>query len=405
LSTTSRCIAAAVTLAVWAWPGTSASAQSAASAANPVEAATGPMNCWWRTDKSAIRVGELVGLTLTCRMIETDRVTVVPNLSEIEPTAIQLAPFDVIEGARHDDMIVPPWRYVQYEYTLRLLGEEFFGRDVAIPPMNVRFRIQTAGIETVEGNEHTYVLPSMPVRIISLVPAQAADIRDAWPDTFGDIEARRFRATVAFLGAAISFGFAGLLVVVAAVRLTGRFRTRGPAIESTVPIRAVLRGCLNELEQVRADGLRDGWTPALAARALTPFRIAGAIALSQPVTQSVVARDWPAREGQLALKHGTLRRRRAVVSASLTTDTIDRLRAANGHGGTRVSDSRLDRIREVLAALGAVRYGRNGNVDTQELDRAVEEGIRALRGLRASQLWPRRAVASLGKFVTSARPA
>ncbi len=79
---------------------------------------------------------------------------------------------------------------------------------------------------------------------------------------------------------------------------------------------------------VRAEAVRDGWTPSLAARALAPFRVAGAIALQQPVAQTLVAGDTPTREGQLALRHGMLRRRYALVSASITADAIDRLRTA-----------------------------------------------------------------------------
>ena len=54
------------------------------------------MNCWWKTDKSAVHVGEPFGLTLTCRVMDTERAAVVPNVSDIEPTAIQLTPFDVV---------------------------------------------------------------------------------------------------------------------------------------------------------------------------------------------------------------------------------------------------------------------------------------------------------------------
>jgi len=349
--------------------------------------AADPMRCWWKPDKSAVRVGELFQLTLTCRVMETERASVVPNLSEIEPTSIQLTPFEVLGGTRHEDIVTPPWRYLQFVYTVRLLGEEFFGRDVAIPPTNLTFRVQTAagaaGADAMEGAEHAYRLPPLPIRVVSLVPAQAADILDPPAGTFGDVEARRFRSRVELVGAAALFGFAIVLAVVAAVRVIERFRRRGPIAEPTVPVRTLLGGCLRDVELVRTEAAREGWTPNLAARALASFRVGAAIALSQPVTQTFVDDDTDAREGQLALEHGMLRRRRALVSASTTADSMDRLRAAvRGRRRRSANQDALDPIREALAGLNAARYGRNGPADALELDRILDNGRRALRRMR-----------------------
>jgi hypothetical protein len=152
---------------------------------------------------------------------------------------------------------------------------------------------------------------------------------------------------------------------------------------------------------VRAEALRDGWTSTLAARALAPFRVVGAIALQQPVAQTLVAVDTPPRDGQLALRHGMLRRRHALVSASVTAEAIDRLRsAANGGPPAGASRDIVDPIREALAELNAVRYGRAGEIDVQALTRTVDSGCQALRRLRMTQLWPARVTAALAKSTT-----
>jgi len=354
------------------------------------------MRCWWKTGKDAVRVGEPFGLTLTCRAMETDRAKVVPNLSELEPASIELTPFEVLEGTRHEDIVTTPWRYIQYEYNVRLLGDEFFGRDIAIPATNLTFRIQTGGTETVEGTEHTYVLPRLPMRILSLLPAQAADIRDPSGDTFGDLEARRFRTRMELVASLIFFGFAAVPAIVAGVRVRQRFGKRGPVVEQALPVRTVLGGCVRELDRVRTEALRDGWNSSLAARALAPFRVAGAVALKQPVAQTLVAGDAPTRDGQLALRHGLLRRRHVLVSASITADAIDRLRAAgNGNRPPAVNQVVLDPIRDALVALNAVRYGRVERADVQALDRTLDNACTALRHLRMTQLWPARAAAVL----------
>ena len=382
---------------VW-WAALSVGAQSPTPGASGDRVATNPLNCWWKTDKSAVHVAEPFGLTLTCRFMETDRMKVVPTLAEIEPTSIELTPFEVLEGTRHEDIVVPPWRYVQYVYSVRLLGNEFFGRDIAIPATNLPFRVQTGGAETVEGAEHTYLLPPMPLRILSLVPAQAADILDPATDTFADLEARRFRARIELIASAICFGFAAILASVGAIRVGERFRRRGPVVEKTVPIGTVLGSCAREIDRVRGEALRDGWTSTLAGRALAPFRVAGAIALQQPLAQTLVAVDTPPRDGQLALRHGLLRRRQAVVSASMTAEAIDRLRSAtNGGRPTDAGQDIVDPIREALVALNAVRYGRTGQIDAEALSRTVDSGCKALRRLRMSQLWPARVTAALAK--------
>jgi hypothetical protein len=241
----------------------------------------------------------------------------------------------------------------------------------------------------------------MPMRILSLVPAQAADILDPTTDTFAALEARRFRARIELVASAIFFGFAAILASVGAVRVGERFRQRGPVAEKTVPVGTVLGGCAREIDRVRAEALRDGWTSTLAARALAPFRVVGAIALQQPVAQTLVAVDTPPRDGQLALRHGMLRRRHALVSASVTADAIDRLRsAANGGPPPGAGRDIVDPIREALAELNAVRYGRAGEIDAQALTRTVDSGCQALRRLRMTQLWPARVTAALAKSTT-----
>lgn len=404
IRTSRRASVAIVVAGCLGWGALPARAQSPARTAKPESKAeakadsteASSMNCWWATDKRAVRVGETFGLTLTCRAMETDQVKVVPNLAELEPTSIELTPFEVLGGTRHADVVQAPWRYVQYQYTARLLGEEFFGRDIAIPATNVTFRIQTGGAETVEGTEHRYVLPAMPIRVLSLLPAQAADIQDPAVDTFADVEARRSRATMELVAAVIFFGFAAIPMIVAALRVKERFRTSDRAVEQALPARTVLTSCVREIERVRADALRDGWTSSLAGQALAPFRVAAAIALGQPVTQTLVTADVPAREGQVAVRHGRLRRGRALVSASITADAIDRLRGA-GHGAARPGASAevLDRIGEALTALSALRYGRVSQVDAQTFDRAVDAGCGAVRQLRKARSWPSRAVAAL----------
>jgi hypothetical protein len=162
-----------------------------------------------------------------------------------------------------------------------------------------------------------------------------------------------------------------------------------------LPTRAVLSGGLREIGRLKSDVAREGWTSELAGRALSIFRIAGAVALDQPVAQSVVDPQVPGREGQLVLRKGLFRRRRALVSASTTADAITRgLTKSNGAGPSPSRKATLEEIRDSLLVFNAARYGRNGHFETAELDRALDNGASALRRLRLAKLWPGRSAAT-----------
>ena len=68
----------------------------------PGEVESDPIRCWWKTDRSAIRVGEHFTLVLTCGVIETSTVKVVPVLNQLEPGAVSLTPFEAIAGERRE---------------------------------------------------------------------------------------------------------------------------------------------------------------------------------------------------------------------------------------------------------------------------------------------------------------
>src|SRR5687767_11029647 len=101
--------------------------------AKPGEVATDPIKCWWKADRTAVRVGERFGLTLTCGVVEAGPVTVVPAINQLEGGALALTPFEVVSSVRREDVVSSPWRYFQFEYVLRLLSDGFFGQDINIP--------------------------------------------------------------------------------------------------------------------------------------------------------------------------------------------------------------------------------------------------------------------------------
>jgi hypothetical protein len=264
--------------------------------------------------------------------------------------------------------------------------------------VKITYHVQSAIGGGTQGRDQTYALPAMAMRVNSLVPKKAADIRDNTRDTFADIETRRLRSSAEFVAAAIAFGFAVVLVGLALVRVVGRYRVRTPAAARPLPVGAVLRGCARAAAGISNEVAREGWTAELAGRALAVFRVATAVALGRPVAQEIVEAHVAARDGQLALRKGLFRPKRALISTSTTPVTIARsLGEANGNRPNARTEVLLTELQESLVTLRGARYGRNGKLDTAALDRALEHGTDALKKLRFAHLWPIRTAGALAR--------
>jgi hypothetical protein len=389
-------VVAAFTVAVTGFTSL-ASAQTSAAKPRDGEVQSDPIKCWWKADRTAVRVGERFGLVLTCAVIEAGPITVVPVLNQLEPGALSITPFEVVSGARGDDVVSPPWRYVQFDYAVRLLSDGFFGQDVTIPGVTVTYNLQTAG--GTQGRDQTYVLPALPMRILSLVPRSAADIRDASGQTFASIASRRFRSSLARVLAWVAFAFAAVLAVFALVRAVGHLRTKSTVAVRRLPVPSVLGGCLDTISEVAADASKTGWSPDLARRAVAAMRIAGAVALDRPVAQDFVGPDAVERDGQVTVRTGWIRPRRVLLSASVTTKAIAS-HLNNGRAASGNKRARLESISEALGVFSAASYGRNGKTDSSALDAAVESSKDVIRGLRSSARWPMRTATALVRSFT-----
>jgi hypothetical protein len=236
-----------------------------------------PIECFWRTSKPAVHVGEIFDVVLTCDVVETASTTVVPDQTRLDPDVLQLQPFEVVDGTPAQDIRTRTRRYFQYRYRVRYIGEEI-GRDLMLPALTLSYRVQSrveTGAAAVEGRERQYILPARPIRLVSLLPGVAQDIRDSAPDTFDAIASRRFTAQVLRIISTVIFVIAGIFAVWALVRAVRGRRTHQQATVRHASDAAILRGVSRELAVVRRQRLADGWSDALAARALSALRVAG----------------------------------------------------------------------------------------------------------------------------------
>ena len=142
----------------------------------------------------------------------------------------------------------------------------------------------------------------------------------------------------------------------------------------------------------------NGWTRDTAGRALTALRIAGAVALSRPVTQSAIAAGETPREGQLRVRHGLLGRRTAALSSDLTTAAWsepyrDGAGRPPGPAGQLAGAAAAADLNRAMTLLTAVRYGRDDAPAGSEpepgaMTRALDAGIDHVGRLRWQALAP-----------------
>ena len=360
-----------------------------------------PIRCWWRTSASAVRVGESFSLVLTCAVIENDEITVVPDQSRLDPAVMQFPPFEVIGGMRGEDLHSNQRRFFQYQYTLRLINEDLFGKDAKLPGIQIAYQVQSRGEQgaALRGRDRTYTLPSESIRVLSLVPNDATEIRDVPSWTFGDIDAQRFRARVFLIVAGVLFTSAALVVILAFIRLTRRYREQTPIGQRVLSDHAILGGVGRELSFVQRRS-HDGWTHELAGRALAVFRIAGTVALRRRVSQTVAGARTNAHEGQLLMRGGLLRGKKVLLSGSVTSDVLAQ-ELAQSSATEPASSGRqqcLEDLGTALSRLTVARFGRDDTFDGTALDESLASGFSILRRLKFESLWPVKKFKELTEF-------
>jgi hypothetical protein len=368
-------------------------AGSGAAAAQDVQ--TDPIQCWWRTSAGAVRVGEPFSVVLTCAVVETDAATVVVDQSRLEPSVVQFAPFEVLGGSHGADLRTDQRRFFQYEYRLRLIAENLFGKDAALPDTKISYRVQSkVGKNTaIQGRDQTYVLPPQSVRVLSLVPADAADIRDARPETFSDIDQRAFRANLFTVIGSTLLVIAALFALLAAVRLYRRYRAPATVAERPITDGAILRGIGRELAAVRRDRNGGGWTPELAARALAALRVVATYAIGRHVGYRKLPRasangnQAVLSDGTLVLRSGLINGKPIAVSGAATPQTVtaELKRAAATSNAARTV--LLESLAQALSTFTVAGYSRDGKIDENGLDEALATAFRALKRTRLEQTW------------------
>jgi hypothetical protein len=317
-----------------------------------------PIRCWWQSSAGAITIGETFNVVLTCAVIETPSMQVVPDESRLGVASIQMAPFEILGGSHPADAHREQRRFFQYHYQLRLISPDAIGRDVKVPALSIPYRVHSrvGAAAALEGRDLTYLMPALAIKVLSMVPAEAADIRDGSDASLGAVEALRFRASM-FEILAIALGAIGVVVaVLALVPLARGSRAAGPAASNRLPDRAVAAGAAAELAAVQAVVSGDGWTDATVERALSAVRVIAALAIRHPISEKTLMAAEAAPDGRFAVAHGRIKGKRAAMSSAVTAKDV-------AIAGSRLDDSvsmthrhQLEGLQSALAELTAASY-------------------------------------------------
>lgn len=373
---------------------TPGAAPQTAPAPTPPPAASGgnvendPIRCWWRTDKGAVRIGETFTVSLTCAVLESELVQVIPDESKLPHNVVQMTPFELFDGRHPADIRSGGRRFLQYEYDVRMINPDAIGTDVPLPLMQVSYRVNSrvAGNQQTQGRELSYLLPPYWVKVLSVVPQDANDIRDTPDAGFGRIEAIQFRAGVLETFATTLIVLGGVMTLLALVTVARQAtRTAKGPQERMLSRSAVMRLAVRELAAAQRDGL-GGWNDAVINRAASALRLAAAGALEKPVSQRVVDEDTAAGEGRFVVSR-LGRRRPLAVSASVTGLDVAKVL---GRLPARAEARRqlLEDLQQTLDALTAAQYARPDG-DKGGVDAIVSRAIELAKQVRSQYSWPR----------------
>ena len=342
-----------------------------------------PIRCWRQSTAGAVTLGETFTVTLTCAVFETVDTQVVPDESRLNVASVQMAPFEILGGSHPPDVRRGPRRFFQYDYQLRIISRDAIGQDVNVPPVTISYRVHSrvGAAAKLEGRDLSYLLPAMPIRVLSLVPADASDIRDSAEASLATVQILRTRSRT-FRAVAYALGVvAAAMVILALVPLARRSRARGAREQALVPARVILDRAAASLADTQSRAARDGWNEETLSSALSASRLITAAAIQHPVSQRTLPLNGDAPEGRLIVHHGFPRRIAASVSSSVTPDDVARALAGK-HSFSMTRAQQLETLRTALARLTAARYQLQPDRDAAALDDSVRQVIEVARGPR-----------------------
>ncbi len=353
----------------------------------PVNLGWEPIRCWRQASAGAVAIGETFSVVVTCAVYEADNAQVIPDESRLNVASIQMAPFEILGGSHPPDVHRGSRRFFQYDYQLRIIGPDAIGRDVNIPALSISYRIHSrvGAAATLEGRDLSYLLPMLPIKVLSMVPNDAADIRDGSQAGLAAVDSLRFRSS---LFRVLALAFAALAAVMAVVALWPLARSTtvvAGAQRDRIPDHAVMNRVADELGELQK-GVAGGWTDAAAARALVLTRLVAAAAIARPISQKESAAGDVVPDSRLLVQYGLIKSMRATVSSPATAGDLARgLSQPNAFSPSQ--RLQLEGLQSAMLALANALYRKEPVRDSSTLDDAVRQAIGVARAIAQQRSW------------------
>jgi len=391
------------------------SAQRAPDAPGPASSGTegplvevSPIRCWWRASTGAVTIGETFEVRLTCAVLENDSVQVVPDETRLTVAGVQLPPFEIVGGDRPADTRAGERRFFQYRYTLRLVNPDEIGQDVSLPRLPISYKVQSrvSANATLAGRDFTYLMPGLSLRVLSLVPEDATDIRDGTDVGLERVEALLLRARLADIGAIALLAAGALLAVLALVTIVNRARPAGAHSRPRVAESRMLGAVAAELSRIARDA-GAGWTPEHVSAGHAALRVVGALALRRGVSEQPLAPRAAPTDGRIAVRAVLPWRPGSAITSATTAADLAQGLAALPPDAPLEQRTGLEALRDAVAAFTAARYASTDSApDPEALAGALEAGrTEAARLARvARRPWARRAEAPIPWREGTAQP-
>ena len=251
-------------------------------------------------------------------------------------------------------------------------------------PISYRIHSRVGAAATLEGRDLEYVMPMMPIKVLSLVPADASDIRDASEASLAAVESMRFRSTL-FRVLAMVFGALAAVMVVLGLMPLARPKTIATEERHRAPDRAILDAAADDLTAVQSRANAEGWTEDLIARALASMRVVAAAAINQSISQKMKTPDGAAPVGRLVVQHGLIRKTGVAVASSVTADDVMRAAARGAFSTTR--QQQLEGLQSGLSTLTHALYRREPMRESSAIDDVVRHAIVVARDVSGERRW------------------
>jgi hypothetical protein len=350
---------------------------------------TAPIRCWWRSSTGAVAIGEPFDVRLTCAVLETDTVQVVPDETRLTVAGVQLKPFEVVGGDHPADTRAGQRRFFQYRYTLRLLDPAEIGQDVSLPRLPITYKVQSrvAADATLAGRDFAYLMPGLSLHVLSQVPEDASDIRDGADVGLERVEALQFRARLFDIAAwalAATGALLGLFAAIALVRRSGPAQARE---RPRAPDRRVLAAASAELSRVAREAA-GGWTPELVSAGHAALRVVSAMAIGRGVSEQPLPPGVPAPDGRIAVRARIPGRPGVAVSSATTTADLARALATTPPDSPAAERAGLDALHDALKAFTGTQYASGESApDAVSLAGALDAGRAEAARLARERLW------------------